>query len=125
MTLLASYEKTKARVDLRDAVPTLKDLSEVPSVEDTFEVAREDAEANLLTAVTTPEEPGTVVRSRHELTHMPGRCWYITWFAGLGADEPHRKSDGYSRLPRVECDFMLLSSRLNLPSHWLAFFLHD
>ena len=37
-----------------------KDLSELPSVEDTIDVAREDAEATVLTAVTTPKELGAV-----------------------------------------------------------------
>ena len=60
-----------ALVDLGDALPTSKDLSELPTVEDTIDVAREDAEANVLTAVTTLKEPGAVERSRRELTHMP------------------------------------------------------
>ena len=42
---------TVALVDLGDAVPASKDLSELPSVEDTIDVAREDAEANV------PPEP--------------------------------------------------------------------
>ena len=46
--------------DLEDAVPTSKYLSELPSVEDTIDVAREDAEANVSTAVVTPKEPGAV-----------------------------------------------------------------
>ena len=46
---------TMALVDLGDAVPTSKDLRELPSVEDTIDVAREDAEANVPTAVTTPK----------------------------------------------------------------------
>ena len=62
---------TVAPFDLGNAVPTSKDLSELPSVEDTIDVAREDAEANVPTAVTTPKEPGAVERSRRELTHMP------------------------------------------------------
>ena len=93
-----------APVDLGDAVPTSKDLSELPSVEDTIDVAREDAEANVLTAVTTPKEPRDVERSRHELTHMPYRSWCFSCFAGRGADDPHRKSDGYSGRSSVECD---------------------
>ena len=47
---------TVARVDLGDAVLTSKDLSELPSVEDTIDVAREDAEANVPTAVTTQKK---------------------------------------------------------------------
>ena len=87
---------TVAPVDLGDAVLTSKDLSELPSVEDTVDVAREDAEANVPTAVTTPKEPGAVDRSRHELTHMPYRSWCFSCVAGRGANDPQRKSDGYS-----------------------------
>ena len=75
---------TVAPVDLGDAVPTSKDLSVLPSVEDTIDVAREDAEANVLTAVTTPKEPGAVERSRHEMTHMPYRSWCFSCVAGRG-----------------------------------------
>ena len=46
---------TVALVDMGDVVPTSKDLSELPSVEDTIDVAREDAEANVPTAATTPK----------------------------------------------------------------------
>ena len=80
----------------RDAVPASKDLCELPSVEDAIDVAREDVEANVPTEVTAPKEPGAVERSRHELTHMPYRSWCVTSVAGRGADDPHRKSDGYS-----------------------------
>ena len=38
------------------------------------------------------------------------------------ADDPHRKSDGSSGPPRVECDFMLLSSRVHLASLGLTIF---
>ena len=58
---------TVAPVDLGHAVPTSNDVSELPSVEDTIDVAGEDAEANVSTAVTTPKEPEAVERSRHEL----------------------------------------------------------
>ena len=61
-----------ALVDLEDAVPTSEDLSELPSVEDTIDVAGEDAKA----AGTTPKEPGAVEGSRLGLTHMP-RCCYV------------------------------------------------
>ena len=105
-----------ALVDLGDAVPTSKDLSEVPSVEDTIYVAREDAEANVPTAVTSPKEPGAVERSRHEVAQMPYRGWWFSCVVGRGVDDPHRKSDGYSGPPRVECGFMFLSSRLHLAS---------
>ena len=97
---------TVAPVDLGDAVPTSQDLSELGSVEDTIDVAREDAEANVPTAVTTPREPGAVEQSRHELTHMPNVSWCFSCVAGRGANDPHRKSDGHSGPPRVECDFM-------------------
>ena len=76
-----------APVDLGDAVLTPKDLSELPSVEDTIDVAREDAEANVPTAVATPKEPGAVERSRHELTHMPYRSWCFSCVASRGADQ--------------------------------------
>ena len=111
-----------ALVDLGDAVLTSKDLSELPSVEDAIDVAREDAEANVPTAVTTPKEPGAVERSRHEFTHMPYRSWCFSCVAGRGADDPRRKSDGYSGPPRVECDFMFLSSRVHLASPGLTIF---
>ena len=111
-----------ASFDLRDAVSTSEDLSELPSVEETIDVAREDAEANVPTAVTTPKEPGAVERSRHELTPMPYRSWCFSCAAGRGADDPHRKSDGYSGPPRVECDFMFLSSRVHLTSPGLTIF---
>ena len=80
-------------------MPTSKDLSELPSVEDTIDVAREDAEANVPTAVTTLKEIGAVERSRHELTHMPYRNWCFSCVGGRGADKPHRKSEGYSGHP--------------------------
>ena len=63
--------RTVAPFDLGDAAPTSKDLSELQSVEDTIDIAREDTEANVPMAVATPKEPGAVERSRHELTHMP------------------------------------------------------
>ena len=92
-------------------------MSELPSVEDTIDVAREDAEANVLTAVATPKELGAVERSSmHELTNMPHRSWRFSCVAGREADHLHRKSDGCSGLPRVECDFMFLSNRVHLAS---------
>ena len=114
---------TVAPTDLGNAVPTSKDLSELPSVEeDTVDVAREDAEANVPTAVTTPKRPGDFERSRHELTHMPYRSWCFSCVAGRGADDPHRKSDGYSGPSRVECDFVFLSNRVHLASPGLTIF---
>ena len=49
--------RTVAPVDLGDAVPTSKDLSELPPVKNTIDVAWEDAEANVPAVVTTPKEP--------------------------------------------------------------------
>ena len=122
MALIGCGTSTVAPVDVGDAVPTSKDLSELPSVEDTIDVGREDAEANVPTAVTTPKEPGAGERRRHELTHMPHRSWCFSRVAGRGADDPHRKSDGYSGPPRVECDFMFLSSRVHHASPGLTIF---
>ena len=113
---------TVAPVELGHAVPTSKDLSDLPSVEDTIDVAREDAEANVFTAMTTQKEPSAVERPRHELTHMPCRSWCFSCVAGRGAGDPHRKSDGNSGPPRVECDFMFLSSRVHLASPVLTIF---
>ena len=55
--------KTVAPVDLGDPVPTSKSLNELPSVEDTIDVVREDAEANVPAVLTTPKESGAVERS--------------------------------------------------------------
>ena len=62
---------TVACVDMGDAVPTSENLSDLPTVEDTIDVAREDAEANVPLAVPSPKEPGAAERARRELTHMP------------------------------------------------------
>ena len=97
---------TVSLIDLGDAVTTWKGLNVFPSVEDTIDVAREDAEANVLAAVTTPKEPGAVEQLRHELMHMPNGSWCFSCVAGRGADDPHRKADGHSGPPRVECDLM-------------------
>ena len=72
--------------------------------------------------MTTPKEPGAVGRSRYELMHMPFRSWCFSCVAGRGADDPLRKSDGYSGPPRVECDFMFMSSRVHLASPGLTIF---
>ena len=106
--------RTVALVDLGDAVATSKDPSELPTVEDAIDVAREDAETNVPLAVPTPKESGASERARHELTRMPFRNWCCSCVAGRGADDAHRKSDGYTGPPRVECDFMFLSSRVHL-----------
>ena len=97
-------------------MPTSENLSERPSVQDTIDVAREDAEANVPTAAITPREPGAVERSWHELTHMLQKelVWWFSCVAGRGADDPHRKSDGSTVPPRVECDFTLLTIRVHL-----------
>ena len=47
---------------------------------------------------------------------MPYRSWCFSCVAGRGADDPHRKSDGHSRPPRVGCDFVFLSSCVHLVS---------
>ena len=62
-----------------DAVPTSENLSDLPTVEDTIDVAREDAEANVPLAVPSPKERGAAERARHETksrnhsiyTHFP------------------------------------------------------
>ena len=95
-------------------MPTSENLSDLPTVEDTIDVGREDAEANVPLAVPSPKEPGAADRARHELTHMPYRSWCFSCVAGRGADDAHRKSDGHTGPPRVECDFMFLSSRMHL-----------
>ena len=51
-------------------MPTSKDVGGLPSVEDTIDIAREDAEARVPAAVTTPKEAGAVERSRPELTDV-------------------------------------------------------
>ena len=71
-------------------------------------------------AVITPKEPGAVPRAGHEVTHMPQRSWCFSCVAG--ADDPHRKLDGYSGPPRVECGFRFLSSRVHLASPGLTIF---
>ena len=76
-----------APVDLGDAAPTSTDLSELPSLDDTVDVANQDAQAKVPTAVATPKEHGAVERSRHELTHMPYRCWCFSCVASRGADD--------------------------------------
>ena len=113
---------TVVPIDLGDAVPTLENLSDLPTVEDTIDVAREDAEANVPLAVPSPKEPGAAERARHELMHMPYRSWCFSCVAGRGADDAHRKSDGYTGPPRVECDFMFLSSRVHLVNPGLTIF---
>ena len=73
---------TVAPVDLWDAVPTSENLSDLPTVEDTIDVAREDAEANLPLAVPSLKEPGAAERARHELTYMPKRSWCFSCVTG-------------------------------------------
>ena len=114
--------KTVASVDLGDTVPTSKSLNELPSVEDTIDVVRGDAEANVLTVLTTPKESGAVERSGHELTHVPYRNLGSSCVAGRGTDDSHRQSDSHSGSPRVECDFMPLLYRVQLASPgWIIF----
>ena len=114
--------KTVAPVDLGDPAPTSKSLNELPSVEDTIDVAREDAEANVLTVLTTPKECGAVERSGHELTHVPHRNLGSRCVAGRGTDDSHRQSDSHSGSPRVGCDFMHLLCPVQLASPgWIIF----
>ena len=69
---------TVASVDLGDAVPTSKDLSELPSVEDTIDVAREDAEANVPTAHHANTEQANieidVMQNEIGSASLPRRC---------------------------------------------------
>ena len=103
-------------------MPASENLSDLPTVEDTIDVAREDAEANVPLAVPSPKELGAAERARHELTHMPYRSWCFSCVAGGGADDAHRKSDGYTGPRRVECDFMFLSIRVHLVNPGLTIF---
>ena len=53
---------------------------------------------------------------------MPYRSWCFSCVAGRGADDAYRKSDGHTGPPRVECDFMFLSSRVHLVNPGLTIF---
>ena len=108
-----------APVDLRDAVPTSENLSDLPTVEDTIDVAREDASANVPLAVPSLKEPGAAERASHELTQLLCRSWCCA--AGQGAEDAHRKLDGHTG-PPLECDFMFLSSRVLLVNPGLTTF---
>ena len=103
-----------ALVDLGMPCLHQRTLSDFPTVEDTIEVAREHAEAIVPLAVPSLKEPGATERARHELTHVPKRSWCFSCVAGRGADDVHRKSNNHTGLPRVECDFMFLSSWVHL-----------
>ena len=96
--------KTVAPVDLGDVASTLNSLNEPPSVSDAIDVAREDAEANVLSPVTTPEESGGVKRPRNERTHVAHMDRCSSCVAGRGTDDSHRKSDTHNGSPRVECE---------------------
>ena len=108
--------KTVAPVDLGDVASTLNSLNEPPSVADAIDVAREDAEANVPTLVTTPKWSGGVKRPRHERTHVAHMDRCSSCVARRGTDDSHRKSDSHNGSPRVECDCMPLSSRVQLAS---------
>ena len=95
---------------------------DLPTVEDTIDVAREDAEANVPLAVPSPKEPGAAERARHELTHMPFEVGASAASQVEERTDAHRKSDGYTGPPRVECDFMFLSSRVHLVNPGLTIF---
>ena len=53
---------------------------------------------------------------------MPCGSWCLSNGACRGADDPRRKSDGNNGPPRVECDFMFLTSRVHLVNPGLTFF---
>ena len=108
-----------APVGVGEAVPTSQNMSELSSVEDTIDVAREDAEANVPMAVSTSKEPGAVERA---LTHVPFRSWCLSCVASRGADDHHRKTHNFSAPLRVECDFMFLSSQVQLATPGLTIF---
>ena len=58
-------------------MPVTKVTSELSSVEDTIDTMRDEAEAQIRAAVSTPTEPGAVERSRHDLTHSQAlRTWW-------------------------------------------------
>ena len=78
--------------------------------------AREDAEANVPTPGTNPKESGDVKRSRHERTHVEQMKWCSSCVASRGTCDSHRKSDNYSGLKSVECDFVPLLSRVQIAS---------
>ena len=105
---------TVAPVDLGDAVPTSENLS----------VSRQSRTRSTLQGRTQKRTCHWQCRerARHELTHMPYRSWCFSCVAGRGADEAHRKSDGYTGPPRVECVFMFLSSRVHLVNPGLTIF---
>ena len=111
-----------APIELENPVPTTSTMTELPSVEDTIDVAHDHPEAQIPTAVPSPKEPNALEKSRHELTHMPYRSWCFSCVAGRGADDPHRKSGGYTGNPRIECDFMFLTSRVYLTNPDLTIF---
>ena len=61
---------TVTLVDLGDAVPTSENLSDLPTVEDTIDVAREDAEGNVPLVVPAPNI-SRFQRSRVSISHRP------------------------------------------------------
>ena len=74
LTRVEHGARTVAPVDLGDVGTASENLSDLPTVEDAIDVAREDAEANVPLAVPSPKEPGSE-RARHELTHIMYRSW--------------------------------------------------
>ena len=114
--------KVLAQIELRSSVPMTSVASELLYVEDTIDIARESAEAQVLTGVAVPKEPNAAERSRHELTHMPFRSWCFSSVAGRGTDDPHRKSEGHTGPPRIECDFLFLLSPVHLTNPTMTMF---
>ena len=103
-------------------VPTTKDLIGFPSVEDTIDVAREDAEANVPTAVATPKEVGAVEQSRHELTHNAAQELVLHLRRRKRSGRPSPEVRLLQWTPRVVCEFMFLSSSVHLANPGLAIF---
>ena len=93
--------KILAPVEMGESVPTTKS-HELPSVKDTIDTLREEAEAQIPTAVASPKERCAGERCGHGLMHMPYRSWCFSCVAGRGADDSRRKAGGYAEPPRIE-----------------------
>ena len=99
-----------------------EDCAKTDAPVDLEDVAREDTGANVPTPVTNPKESRDVNRSRHERTHVQQMNWCRSCVAGRGTCDSHRKSDNYSGLKSVQCDYMPLLSRVQLASPgWIIF----
>ena len=65
---------------------------------------REDADAQIPVALSTPKEPGAIQRIRHDLTHMPCRSVCFSCVAARGADDSHCKPGGaFQELSAISC----------------------